>query len=57
MTALSLASVLAEPARRRPEAQALAHHKYPRVIQVVPELPLGPSNKVLKRELRRQFGG
>jgi long-chain acyl-CoA synthetase len=33
----------------------LAHHKYPRLIRVLPELPMGPSQKVLKRELRRQF--
>lgn len=33
----------------------LARHKYPRLIHVLPELPMGPSQKVLKRELRRQF--
>jgi len=33
----------------------LAKHKYPRVVHVVDELPLGPSMKVLKRELRQQF--
>ncbi|GAB2675243.1 long-chain fatty acid--CoA ligase [Thalassiella azotivora] len=31
----------------------LGRHKYPRRVQVVDELPLGPSMKVLKRELRR----
>jgi len=36
--------------------ERLAHHKYPRLVQVVAELPLGPSNKVLKRELRRRYG-
>jgi long-chain acyl-CoA synthetase len=37
-------------------AQArLGRHKYPRLVEVVDELPLGPSHKVLKRELRRQF--
>ena len=30
----------------------LADHKYPRVVKVVETLPLGPSHKVLKRELR-----
>ncbi|MFI2563449.1 long-chain fatty acid--CoA ligase [Paenarthrobacter sp. NPDC018779] len=29
----------------------LAAYKYPRVITMMPELPLGPSGKVLKREL------
>lgn len=33
--------------------ERLAGHKYPRLIEVVDELPLGPSHKVLKRELRR----
>jgi long-chain acyl-CoA synthetase len=31
----------------------LGRHKYPRQIRFVDELPLGPSMKVLKRELRR----
>ncbi|MET8679563.1 long-chain fatty acid--CoA ligase [Streptomyces sp. NPDC004647] len=33
----------------------LGRHKYPRRVEVVDRLPLGPSHKVLKRELRRQF--
>jgi len=33
----------------------LGRHKYPRVVQVVDELPMGPSHKVLKRELRTRF--
>jgi long-chain acyl-CoA synthetase len=33
----------------------LARHKYPRLVRVAPELPVGPSQKVLKRELRRRF--
>ncbi|HEX3588840.1 MAG TPA: long-chain fatty acid--CoA ligase [Pseudonocardiaceae bacterium] len=33
----------------------LGRHKYPRRVEVVTELPLGPSHKVLKRELRAQF--
>lgn len=33
----------------------LAGHKYPRHIKLVDQLPLGPSHKVLKRELRKQF--
>jgi long-chain acyl-CoA synthetase len=35
--------------------ERLAGHKYPRLVRVLPELPVGPSQKVLKRELRRQF--
>jgi long-chain acyl-CoA synthetase len=35
--------------------QRLARHKYPRHVEVVAELPMGPSHKVLKRELRRQL--
>lgn len=31
----------------------LAKHKYPRLIRFVGEFPLGPSHKILKRELRR----
>ncbi len=31
----------------------LAGHKYPRRVEFVAELPMGPSHKVLKRELRR----
>ncbi|UYM03603.1 long-chain-fatty-acid--CoA ligase [Solicola gregarius] len=33
--------------------ERLGRHKYPRTVEVVEELPLGPSHKVLKRELRR----
>ena len=33
----------------------LGRHKYPRLVHVVDELPLGPSHKVLKRELRTRF--
>ena len=33
--------------------ERLGRHKYPRVVRFVDELPLGPSHKVLKRELRR----
>ena len=35
--------------------ERLAKHKYPRRVEVVPDLPLGPSHKVLKRELRRRL--
>ncbi|MEV0127825.1 long-chain fatty acid--CoA ligase [Dactylosporangium sp. NPDC050688] len=31
----------------------LGRHKYPRQVRIVDALPLGPSHKVLKRELRR----
>jgi long-chain acyl-CoA synthetase len=37
--------------------QRLGRHKYPRQIKFVDSLPLGPSHKVLKRELRKTFGG
>ena len=37
--------------------ERLGKHKYPRRVEVVTELPLGPSLKVLKRELRTRFGG
>lgn len=37
--------------------ERLGKHKYPRQVRIVEELPMGPSFKVLKRELRRTFGG
>jgi long-chain acyl-CoA synthetase len=33
----------------------LGRHKYPRQVKFVDSLPLGPSHKVLKRELRKTF--
>ena len=33
----------------------LGGHKYPRRVEVLEALPLGPSHKVLKRELRTRF--
>jgi long-chain acyl-CoA synthetase len=35
--------------------EQLGRHKYPRRVEVVRSLPMGPSHKVLKRELRTQF--
>ncbi|MEV4631539.1 long-chain fatty acid--CoA ligase [Micromonospora sp. NPDC049523] len=35
--------------------ERLGRHKYPRQVQFLDELPLGPSHKVLKRELRRMI--
>ncbi|RRR95809.1 AMP-binding protein [Glycomyces terrestris] len=35
--------------------EKVAAFKYPRVVHVVEELPLGPSGKVIKRELVRRF--
>ncbi len=35
--------------------EQLGRHKYPRLVEVVPSLPMGPSHKVLKRELRAQL--
>jgi len=37
--------------------QQLGRHKYPRRVEVVEALPMGPSHKVLKRELRTRFSG
>jgi long-chain acyl-CoA synthetase len=36
--------------------QYLAKYKYPRRIESIDAMPLGPSGKVLKRELRERFG-
>ena len=30
----------------------LAAYKYPRIVEIIPELPKGPTGKILKRELR-----
>ncbi|MBS1893517.1 MAG: long-chain fatty acid--CoA ligase [Actinobacteria bacterium] len=57
-----LAVVVAEPAAT-PSAEELlewagervARHKRPRLFVFVDELPLGPTRKVLKRELRERF--
>lgn len=35
--------------------ERLAKHKYPRRVEIVSELPLGPSHKILKRELRARL--
>ncbi|MFH8371472.1 long-chain fatty acid--CoA ligase [Streptomyces sp. NPDC018031] len=37
--------------------QHLGRHKYPRRVEFIAELPLGPSMKVLKRELRDRYAG
>jgi long-chain acyl-CoA synthetase len=37
--------------------EKLGRHKYPRQVRFVDALPLGPSHKVLKRELRKTFAG
>lgn len=34
----------------------VARYKYPRRVEFVSELPLGPTHKVLKRELKQRFG-
>jgi long-chain acyl-CoA synthetase len=36
--------------------ERIAAFKFPRIVHFVAELPLGPSGKVLKRELAREFG-
>ncbi|MEU4213840.1 long-chain fatty acid--CoA ligase [Actinoplanes sp. NPDC026623] len=36
--------------------EKLGRHKYPRQVRFVDALPMGPSFKVLKRELRKTFG-
>ena len=33
----------------------MAAYKYPRVVHLVDDLPLGPSGKVLKRELTARY--
>ncbi|WP_309240886.1 hypothetical protein [Nocardia sp. BSTN01] len=33
----------------------VARYKYPRRVEFVSELPLGPTHKVLKRELKQRF--
>ena len=35
--------------------EQLGSHKYPRRVDIVEALPLGPSMKVLKRELRTRY--
>jgi long-chain acyl-CoA synthetase len=35
--------------------ERIAHHKRPRLVAFADELPLGPSRKVLKRELRERY--
>jgi long-chain acyl-CoA synthetase len=35
----------------------LAAYKYPRVIRLLAELPLGPSGKILKRNLATEPSG
>ena len=37
--------------------ERLGKHKYPRQVRFAEKLPMGPSFKVLKRELRRTHGG
>ena len=37
--------------------EKLGKHKYPRQVKFVDSLPMGPSHKVLKRELRKTFSG
>lgn len=37
--------------------ERLAKYKYPRRVEFVDAYPLGPSHKVLKRELRKRFAG
>jgi long-chain acyl-CoA synthetase len=32
--------------------EKLAAYKYPRIVEIVDELPKGPTGKILKRELR-----
>lgn len=36
-------------------SEQMAAYKYPRLIEIVTEFPLGPSGKILKRELVAQF--
>ncbi|MGH2860845.1 MAG: AMP-binding protein [Solirubrobacteraceae bacterium] len=33
----------------------IAHHKRPRIVRILDELPVGPSRKILKREIRARY--
>jgi long-chain acyl-CoA synthetase len=35
----------------------IAAYKYPRIIKLIPELPMGRSGKILKGELTAQYAG
>ncbi|MEH0826053.1 MULTISPECIES: class I adenylate-forming enzyme family protein [unclassified Micromonospora] len=35
--------------------ERLAAYKYPRQVRIVPELPKGPTGKLLKRELKKEL--
>ena len=37
--------------------ERLAAYKYPRHVQITEGLPKGPTGKILKQELRRQWPG
>ncbi len=37
--------------------EQLGGHKYPRRVEILDALPMGPSHKILKRELRSRFAG
>ena len=37
--------------------ERLGRHKYPRRVELLGDLPMGPSHKVLKRELRSRYSG
>ena len=58
-----LAAIVLDDAVARPQTEELsdwiservARHKRPRIIRFVEELPLGPSRKVLKRDIRARF--
>jgi long-chain acyl-CoA synthetase len=50
-----ICAVLVAGADRPDPAERLGRHKYPRRVEFVDELPLGPSFKVLKRELRKRY--
>jgi long-chain acyl-CoA synthetase len=38
-------------------ADRLGRHKYPRRVEILDALPMGPSHKILKRELRTRYSG
>lgn len=48
-------SVLTPETIRAYGEERLAAYKYPRIVRVVEEFPLGPSGKILKRELVREY--
>jgi len=52
---LAPGSTLTPEAVRAYGEERLAAYKFPRIVRIVEEFPLGPSGKILKRELVREY--